>query len=68
MSTLTLSIPDISCGHCAMTVKTALNGLGTCEVDIPGKRAALSLDDPSTLPEALRRLEDEGFPATVIGG
>ncbi len=68
MSTLTLSIPDISCGHCAMTVKAALQGLGTCEVDIAGKRAAVALLDPSTLPEALRRLEDEGFPATVLGG
>lgn len=67
MSTLTLSIPDISCGHCAMTVKAALQGLGTCEVDIPAKRAAVSLNDPSTLPEVLRRLEDEGFPATVLG-
>lgn len=66
MSTLTLSIPDLSCGHCAMTVKSALKDLGACEVDLATKRAAVSLKDPSTLPEALRRLEDEGFPATVV--
>ncbi|HJV21112.1 MAG TPA: heavy-metal-associated domain-containing protein [Holophagaceae bacterium] len=67
MSTL-LSIPGISCGHCVMTVKAALKDLGTCDVDLASKRAAVSLNDPATLPEALRRLEDEGFPATVIGG
>lgn len=66
MSTLTLSIPDLSCGHCAMTVKSALKDLGACEVDLATKRAAVSLKDPSTLQEALRRLEDEGFPATVV--
>ncbi len=68
MSTHQLSIPDISCGHCAMTVKAALKDLGACTVDIPAKRAQVDLQDPGMLPEALRRLEEEGFPATVIGG
>lgn len=68
MRTLTLSIPDISCGHCAMTVKEALAGLGDCTVDIPAKRARLALADEAVLPEALRRLEAEGFPATVLEG
>ncbi|HJV90229.1 MAG TPA: heavy-metal-associated domain-containing protein [Holophagaceae bacterium] len=68
MNTLQLSIPDISCGHCVMTVKAALKDFGTCDVDLATKRAAVALNDPASLPEALRRLEDEGFPATVIGG
>ena len=67
MSTLQLSIPDLSCGHCAMTVKAALQDLGTCEVDLSSKRAAVVLKDPATLPEALRLLAEEGFPATVVG-
>ena len=66
MSHLQLSIPDLSCGHCAMTVKGALKDLGTCEVDLATKRAHVSLTDPATLPEALSRLEAEGFPATVV--
>ena len=68
MSPLQLSIPDISCGHCAMTVKGALKDLGACEVDVAAKRATVSLKDPTTLSEALRRLEDEGYPATVVEG
>ncbi len=68
MTPLQLSIPDLSCGHCASTVKAALKDLGACEVDLATKRAALSLKDPGTLSEALRRLEDEGYPATVIEG
>lgn len=66
MTPLTLAIPDLSCGHCAMSVKEALADLGACEVDVPGKRARLELKDPATLPEALRRLEAEGFPASVL--
>jgi copper chaperone CopZ len=68
MSTQTLSIPDLSCGHCVMTVKAALKDLGACEVDLATKRAVVSLHDPSTLPEALRRLDAEGYPAQVLEG
>ena len=66
MSHLQLSIPDLSCGHCAMTVKGALKDLGTCDVDLATKQVTLSLADPATLPEVLRRLEAEGYPATVV--
>lgn len=64
MSLVRLSVPGLSCGHCAATVKEALADLGSCEVDLAAKRVALELADPARLPEALRRLEEEGYPAT----
>jgi copper chaperone len=66
MSAIHLSVPDLSCGHCAATVKEALRGLPSlvaCEVDLVAKRVTLEVDD-AQLPEALRRLEAEGYPAT----
>ncbi len=67
MSAIRLSVPDLSCGHCAATVKAALQGLpglAACEVDLAAKRVTLDLADVAQVPEALRRLDAEGYPAT----
>jgi copper chaperone len=69
LSVITLSIPDLSCGHCVASVKEALQdlpGLVSCEVDLAAKRASLNLADAAQLPEALRRLDEEGYPATPV--
>jgi copper chaperone len=61
-----LSVPDLSCGHCVATVKQALKdlpGLTRCEVNLAAKQVDLDLPE-AELPEALRRLEEEGYPAT----
>lgn len=69
MSTHTLSIPDLSCGHCVATVTAAIRevpGVGDCKVDLARKQARLTLADDAQLAEVQRRLDAAGYPATPV--
>lgn len=63
----TLSIPDMTCGHCKASVESALKSLsdaGDVTVDLAAKTAtATGPAAPATL---LKALDEVGFPATVI--
>ena len=63
----TLSIPDMTCGHCRASVLSALDRLGdagTVTVDLSARTAtATGPADPARL---IRALDEVGFPATVI--
>jgi copper chaperone len=62
----TLSIPDMTCGHCKASVETALAPLAaTVTVDL----AARTVEVASSAPPArlLAALDQIGFPAQVIG-
>ncbi len=64
----TLSIPDMSCGHCSASVQqalTALPGAAAISVDLAARTATVTGPaDPATLLAALNRI---GFPAQVVG-
>jgi copper chaperone len=64
----TLSIPDMTCGHCKASVETTLSTLpdaGTVTVDLAARTAtATGTASPESL---IRALEAVGFPATRIG-
>lgn len=61
----TLSIPDMTCGHCKASVLTALAPLADgVSVDLPNRTAAVT---PGVPPEAmLAALARIGFSASVI--
>ncbi|MFT4151441.1 MAG: heavy-metal-associated domain-containing protein [Paracoccaceae bacterium] len=63
----TLSIPDMTCGHCRASVEsalTALPGAGEVTVDLPNRQASVSGPVP---PQAiLAALDEIGFPAEVV--
>lgn len=62
-----LHAPDISCNHCAMTIKrelAALEGLGAVNVDVPSKTIDLQYKDAAVLEKAMAVLENIGYPAT----
>lgn len=64
----TLSIPDMTCGHCKASVESALKSLGdagTITVDLPAKTATTT--GPATPDRLIKALDEVGFPATVIG-
>ena len=64
----TLSIPDMTCGHCKASVEAALKSLGDAgdiTVDLPQKTATTT--GPATPDRLLKALDEVGFPATVIG-
>lgn len=63
-----LHAPDISCNHCAMTIKrelAAVSGLASVNVDVPAKTVTLEYDDDQTLQRAVALLEEIGYPAAA---
>jgi mercuric ion binding protein len=69
--TVTLSVPDMTCAACPITVKKALtkvSGVGKVEVSLERRDAKVSFDDTKTNVEALMHATKEaGYPATVMG-
>ncbi len=67
-----LSAPDIVCKSCANAITNALNRLGGVQqvtVDIAGKLVDVQFDEAQvSIEQILQRLDDAGFPATVVSG
>lgn len=69
MSTHTISIPDMTCGHCVASVTTVVRSVPStdaCTVDLARKRAQVTLRDDAQLPEVLRQLAEAGYPGTPV--
>ncbi len=69
--TVTLSVPDMNCAACPITVKTALtriSGVSKTVVDLQRREAKVTFDDAKTKVEALTRAtKDAGYPSSVVG-
>jgi copper chaperone len=64
MTTLTLSVPDISCGHCKSSIEGALSpmeGVSKAEVAIDAATVELEFGDPATLDAIVAAIEDQGY-------
>lgn len=64
MDTTTLSVPEISCDHCKMSIEgaaTALDGVRAAAVDIPEKRVTVTYDDSVTLDAIVTAIEEQGY-------
>jgi copper chaperone len=64
----TLSIPDMTCGHCKASVEAALAAVGdagSVAVDLAAKTATAS--GPASAAALIKALDEVGFPASVIG-
>lgn len=64
----TLSIPDMSCGHCKVRVEAALAavpGTGAVVVDLVTRKADVAGTAPA--PTLLAALDAAGYPAQVTG-
>lgn len=62
----TLSVPDMSCGHCRATVEAALGALPQVDevkVDLGSRR--IEVTGPAPAAELLQALQAAGYPATV---
>jgi copper chaperone len=65
MSQITLYADDISCNHCAMTIKRELGavaGVSNVEVDVAAKAIKLEYSDQDALARAKATLEEIGYP------
>jgi copper chaperone len=65
MTTTTLSVPDISCGHCKATIEGAvggLEGIGGVTVDIEPRLVRLSFDEEQVSIDAIvAAIEEAGY-------
>lgn len=65
MEKKTVNIPDISCGHCLMTVKReagAVKGVVSVEGDVASKQVTIKWDAPATWDQVVVALKDAGYP------
>ncbi|WP_291272294.1 heavy metal-associated domain-containing protein [Geothrix sp.] len=66
-SSITLSVPTMTCGHCVSTIRKALLGLGLAEARIDLKAKEVRIAAPaSAVPGVLAALSAEGYPATTL--
>jgi mercuric ion binding protein len=69
--TVTLSVPDMNCAACPITVKKALtkvSGVSKIDVNLDRREARVTFDDAKANVEALTRAtKDAGYPSTVLG-
>ena len=66
MEKVTLSIPNISCGHCVMTIKNELGnlkGVSAVEGDPATKGITVEFDAPATLDKVKTTLKEINYPA-----
>jgi len=66
MEKQTLRIPNISCGHCVMSIKNEigeLEGVSGVDGDPAGKTITVSWDTPATLERIKEVLKEINYPA-----
>ena len=67
MTTKTVNVSKISCGHCVMTIEREvgeLDGVSSVEADHVSKAVTISWDPGATDWTAIQsRMEDIGYPA-----
>ncbi len=66
METKTLSIPNISCGHCVMSIKkeiSEMEGVTKVEGDPASKSVTLEWDAPATFEKIKDTLKEINYPA-----
>ena len=66
METTTLSIPNISCAHCVMTIKGELGeieGVNKVEGNAETKEITVEWDSPATVERIKSALREINYPA-----
>lgn len=66
MEKQTFSIPNISCGHCVMSIKNELSeieGIKTVEGDPASKTVTVEWETPATLAKIQNTLKEINYPA-----
>jgi copper chaperone CopZ len=70
MSTVVLSVPDISCEHCERAITQALTaqtGVELVQVDIPAKTVLLRYDESKLSLDRVREvLAEEEYPVAAV--
>ena len=65
MTTVTYTIPNISCGHCVHTIQSEvseLNGVKSVVADRETKTATITFDPPATVEQIKALLGEINYP------
>ena len=65
MTTVTYSIPNISCKHCVHTIQTELGdltGVKGVQADLATKKVVVTFDAPITADELVKVLTEINYP------
>jgi len=60
----TISVPDIHCDHCKMSLEGALGkvaGVKKASVDVPNATISVAFDSPATMDELVAAIEGQGY-------
>ncbi len=66
MTTVTYSVPAISCGHCTKTIETEvseLQGVQSVKAEIDSKKVTITFDAPATEEKIKALLAEINYPA-----
>ena len=65
MTTITLSVPDISCAHCKTSIEGALSplaGVDSAEVEIDARTVAVKYDESAVeLDAIIAAIDEQGY-------
>ena len=64
MTEKTLSVPEIHCDHCRMSIEgavSALVGVDGAVVDVAARKVAVSYASPADLDQIIAAIEDQGY-------
>ena len=65
MSTITYTVPNISCSHCVHTIQTELSdvaGVKSVQADLASKKVVVAFDAPATGAELVKLLTEINYP------
>jgi copper chaperone len=68
MTTVTYSIPNISCNHCTHTIKmevSDLEGVQEVNAEVESKQATITFDAPASEEKIKALLAEINYPAAV---
>lgn len=68
MSTVTYSIPNISCGHCVHTIQnevSELAGVQSVQADLDSKKVVIDFVDPATEEKIKALLAEINYPVAA---
>jgi copper chaperone len=69
MTTVTYSVPAISCGHCTRTIETEvsdLQGVQSVKAEIDSKKVVITFDAPASEEKIKALLAEINYPAESL--
>lgn len=64
MTDKTLSVPEIHCDHCKMSIEGAvgaLDGVASALVDVEQRTVSVAFDAPASIEGIIGAIEDQGY-------